>query len=112
MSADMTMFWTLKHLTPVAHLVDPAVTWPPASSLMLKDRISDSFLFLHSVDISYEVLNIHDEDVSCCIEVSVHNPSTEWAFEDFAASKCMVKSATLSTGFGGVVFRNFMNSAS
>ena len=79
---------------------------------MLKDRISDSFLFLCSVDISYEVLNIHDEDVSCCIEVSVHNPSTEWAFEDFAAPKCMVKSATASTGFGGVMFRNFMNSAS
>ena len=79
---------------------------------MLKDRISDSFLFLHSVDISYEVLNIHDEDVSCCIKVSVHNPSTEGTFEDFVAPKFMVKSATASAGFGGVMFRNFMNSAS
>ena len=79
---------------------------------MLKDRISFSFLFLCSVDTSYEVLNIHDEDVSCRIEVSVHDPSTVVTFEDLVASKFMVKSATSSTGFGGVMFRNFMNSAS
>lgn len=81
---------------------------------MLKDRIliSDSLLFLCSVDISNEVLNIHDEDVACCIEVPIHDPSTEWALEDLAASKHVMKLATFATGLGGVVFRNFMDSAS